>query len=73
MSAPPLKGRRLTCANKRRHPDEVTARAHALHCLQTYRNTEVLYPYRCTECGGWHLTRRKNGQAAVTEENVFKR
>ena len=30
--------------------------------------TGKLYTYHCPECGGWHLTRRRNPGMAVTLE-----
>lgn len=70
MTAPPLKGRRMTCANKRRHPDEHTARSIAMDAITRYGTANVLYVYRCPECHGWHLTRNKQG-AAVTATNPY--
>jgi hypothetical protein len=66
MTAPPLKGRKLVCANKRRHPDELVARAAAMDSITRYANTAVLYVYHCEHCNGWHLSKRRNNNGAVT-------
>jgi hypothetical protein len=69
MSAPPLKGQRLTCRNKHRHPDEIIARAAAMDAITRYGNVQVLYVYLCPECRGWHLSKKGNALYAVTKEN----
>jgi hypothetical protein len=70
MTAPPLKGRVLTCASKRRWSDEVSARAGAMSAIQFYQNTDRLWVYRCKECNGWHLTSKDNGRRQmVTADN----
>ena len=51
-----------TCARKRRHSDEITARAFALTAIDAGWNKnkpECLYVYKCPVCRGWHLTRFK--------------
>lgn len=61
MTAPPLKGTKLTCASKRRHPDESVARASAMDALSQPNTHRIkLYVYKCPECRGWHLTRSKH-------------
>lgn len=70
MTAPPPKRKAQTCASKRRYPDELTARAGAMHDIHHVGNASELYVYRCPECRGFHLTRRDNGVAArVTGDN----
>jgi hypothetical protein len=67
MSAPPLKGQTLTCHNKKRHADELTARAAAMCRLQQPNCTEPdLYVYRCPRCAGWHLTKAPQPYPGVT-------
>ena len=63
----------MTCSsNKRRHSDEVSARAHAMSAIQTHKNAALLYVYKCPECHGWHLTRNyQPRQAAITEEDPW--
>lgn len=46
------------CTGKHRWPDELSARAAALHAIETYRNASALWVYHCPHCRGWHLTRR---------------
>jgi hypothetical protein len=58
------------CASKRRHPDELSARAHAMFALEEYGNVRKLYVYRCPTCRGWHLTKSDNGRRLmVTADN----
>lgn len=74
MTAPPLKGAKRTCSNKRRHPDELTARACAMHAITKYKNTNELWVYRCPTCLGWHLTRcKKHNAMKVTATNPVTR
>lgn len=72
MTAPPLKKEKLTCANKTRHPDEITARAIAMHAIQTHGNTRQLFVYRCPQCSGWHLTRCHQKSGAITADNPLE-
>lgn len=60
MTAPPAKRAQVVCRKKRRHPDEITARAAAQCAIQVFGNVTELYIYRCKECRGWHLTRFPN-------------
>lgn len=75
MTAPPLKNKRqINCLNKRRYPDEFSARAGAMHAVGTYRRVEELHVYKCVICGGWHLTRQVQHGAGVTADDpVFDR
>jgi len=47
-------GRREACARKRWFANEAEARAAALWDRTQFG--ELLVPYRCAECDGWHLT-----------------
>jgi hypothetical protein len=70
MTAPPLKKPVLICANKRRYPDELSARAAAMFALGHNGNLKTLWVYPCYQCRGWHLTKRNNGiRLKVTAEN----
>lgn len=46
------------CDHKRRYSDEFAARAAAQHSIRTIGDVLILYVYHCTECRGWHLTKR---------------
>lgn len=46
--------RRDACARKRWFESESEARAHA--AMQRSRHGEVVHPYRCPLCDGWHLS-----------------
>lgn len=60
----------LLCADKRRHPDEVAARAHGMRSIENNKNAEMLFVYRCEHCAGWHLTKSPLGKSpAITSEN----
>jgi hypothetical protein len=62
---------RKVCESKRRHCDEVTARAVGSVLLgEPGEEKRVLYTYRCTCCNGWHLTRRPNGFAITAATTV---
>jgi hypothetical protein len=72
VTAPPLKGAALTCASKRRYPDEALARATAMDALERRPEVGKLYVYRCPKCNGWHLTKQRNRngtRALVTADN----
>jgi hypothetical protein len=43
------------CKKKRRHPDEVTARAAASVVCEEYNMLSVGI-YKCRHCNGWHVT-----------------
>lgn len=68
MTAPPLKGQKLKCANKRRYPCEFTARAAAMDSISRHRTVEALSVYRCKYCGGYHLTKSLN-DVIITADN----
>lgn len=71
MTAPPLKPKVLTCRKKRRHADELTARAAAMsHIERGLADVGELYVYQCPECAGWHLTKSRQ-RAAVTADDPF--
>lgn len=69
MNAPPLKGTKLICANKRRYPDEVTARASGMFSIAVHGNVSKLHAYKCPECRGWHLSKRNRGSVAITQHD----
>lgn len=70
MTAPPLKKSVATCQKKRRHPDELTARAAAMVAIEINKNADTLYVYQCKHCHGWHLTRFQIGIGRmVTADN----
>ena len=73
MTAPPLKRTVLNCRNKRRYSDEFTARAGVQSFLQYEANeNDRAWIYRCTECGGWHMTSKSNGRKwMVTRSLLF--
>lgn len=66
MSAPPLKKVVANCLNKRRYPDEMTARAAAMTYLdhpENYLNgLDKLWVYKCHECNRWHTTSRSKSK-----------
>jgi hypothetical protein len=73
VTAPPPKKPIVTCASKRRHPDELTARAAASLHLERKEMGDELFVYRCPICDGWHLTGNQQGAAAaVTAGDPFK-
>lgn len=58
------------CEAKRRHPDELLARAAAMRAIEIHNETDRLWVYQCPECRGWHLTKRNNGIGKmVTADN----
>jgi hypothetical protein len=70
MTSPPLKKEVAVCQKKRRHPDELTARAAAMDAIQRNRNADKLFVYPCQHCRGWHLTRFPIGEGRmVTADN----
>lgn len=70
MTAPPPKGHAKTCANKRRYPCELTARAAAMDSIERNGNAKVLGVYRCPYCNGWHLTRQVGAYAVTSADPV---
>lgn len=50
------------CSSKQRSVSEVEARANALLSIETRRDTDRLWVYRCTHCFGWHLTSLNRGK-----------
>ena len=70
MTAPPPKGHAKTCANKRRYPCELTARAAAMDSIERHGNVQVLGVYLCPHCGGWHLTRQIGNYAVTSADPV---
>lgn len=70
MTAPPLKREVATCRNKRRHPDDPTARAAAMRAMEQHGEAKRLWVYRCPQCNGWHLTSSNQGVGSlVTADN----
>ena len=68
---PPVTDVRLwrSCQRKHRWPDEMSARAGALHSLEI-TDTKKLWIYRCSICRGWHLTKLfTEAHLRVTKEN----
>lgn len=49
--------RERRCTGKHRWPDELSARAGALHSIEAFGSAYALWVYRCPLCRGWHLTR----------------
>jgi hypothetical protein len=72
MSAPPLRHSLEVCRSKRRHPDEITARCAAQAAIQTHK-LMWLFVYQCSECRGWHLTKRaqKGGHKVTWDDFGF--
>ena len=70
MTSPPPKGHAKTCANKRRYPCELTARAAAMDSIERHGNVQVLGVYLCPHCGGWHLTRQVGDYAVTSADPV---
>lgn len=61
--------RERRCAGKHRWSDELSARAGAIHSLETYGGPPKLWTYKCPHCAGWHLTRAwQRGQEPITLE-----
>lgn len=52
--------RRRSCEAKVRHEDFERALAHAKRQRAVYG--EVVRPYRCQHCGGWHVGRQARGR-----------
>jgi Holliday junction resolvase RusA-like endonuclease len=50
-----------TCKGKQRYIDEVGVRAYGAITMVERKNTARLWCYRCTHCGGWHLTSNNQG------------
>lgn len=76
MSAPPVKRKqKINCMNKRRYPDEITARAVTAHLIDAgLTDRPVLWVYRCSECRGFHLTKRFSQRVpGVTSSDTFAR
>lgn len=48
----------VTCARKKRHPDEHVARAIGTEQMADGRAPYQLYIYQCKVCRGWHLTKQ---------------
>ena len=86
MTAPPPKQIKVNCANKKRRPDEITARAAAMMQLKKIREDyallsdemrrkhemkRVMYVYRCRLCDGWHLSSKGKPQWRVTEDDPY--
>jgi hypothetical protein len=44
-----------TCGRKRYYPSKAAAELSASY-VQAIRDRDVLVPYHCQLCGGWHLT-----------------
>jgi hypothetical protein len=52
--------RRRSCENKVRHADFEGALAHSKR--QRAVHGEIVVPYACTLCGGWHVGRRSGAR-----------
>lgn len=50
------------CRDKRYYPDECTARAGAMLAVELDPIKTELWIYKCRECRGWHLTKRRQGR-----------
>ena len=86
MTAPPQKQITLNCANKRRYPDELSARAAAMGILTKIREEyeaksdeekrrhmmrRTLYVYDCPLCYGWHFSKSGKAWRRVTESDPY--
>jgi hypothetical protein len=64
------KQRERMCLGKVRYPDEPTAIAGGLSSLEQHgeaNGVTKLYRYKCPDCRGWHLTKRRHpGQQPIT-------
>lgn len=56
---------RASCEKKHRYADDMTARIGAMYAIETHKNTDRLYTYKCPVCYGWHLTKINNGTPAI--------
>lgn len=72
MSAPPPRPSKARCQAKRRHADELTARAAAASHLEAGSDRVKLYVYRCKHCDGWHLTKHWQPAPSVTAGDPYK-
>jgi hypothetical protein len=59
-----------TCKAKPRYVSEVEARANALLSLETRRDTDRIWVYRCRHCSGWHLTSSNQGKRYMVRLEV---
>jgi ribosomal protein L44E len=69
--------RKRMCLNKARYSDESAAIAGGARSLEQHgeaNGIKKLYRYKCPDCKGWHLTRKKhNGQTPITVNlDLFK-
>lgn len=76
MSLSPSQKVAKGCTNKTRRPCEATARALAMHMLQTGKITSSrAWVYSCLHCRGWHVTSHGTGAnrltAHVTAEDCY--
>ena len=71
MSAPKQDSGVLICEQKRRYPDELTARANASVICEEFALEQVgVYP--CPHCKGWHISTKSHGRSRrVTASETF--
>lgn len=58
------------CLGKRRFSDEAGARALGMTSIaERPWGVSVLWVYRCPHCDGWHLTKNRRKEPAITADN----
>lgn len=60
------KERHSSCVRKAKYATEADARKYGLRSLTANPAAGALYPYGCSLCRRWHLTRTENGTRPVT-------
>lgn len=70
MSSPKTKRAVVNCRNKKRYNDDLSAVAAGMYASEQNNNTD-LYVYKCKECRGYHLTRRRVNQAGRINKWIF--
>jgi hypothetical protein len=53
-----MAGKDRSCLSKRRYWSQVDALIMAARCMEQRRALPGLGAYRCSNCGGWHLSRQ---------------
>ena len=58
----PREAKHRSCLDKKRQPDEATARAVAMHMIATHIvSSKRAWVYSCVHCRGWHVTTTGGG------------